>query len=96
MTRQAVGDYYSTIVHTGQGRPPEDLWRGSCLDPVGVKIMDYYLAGRSGGVEMARRMCNSCPVIAECGAWVARAEKPAGKWDGMYAAMTPSERKQQA
>ena len=42
----------------------------------------------------ARKICGSCPVTAECLAFVLPFEKATGRRDGMWGGLTPRERDQ--
>ena len=92
MTRLPAGEVYANTVNPRQGIPPEQLRFGACMGAAGIMIMDAYRAGRRGSADSARALCRSCSVIEICGDWILRAEKPAGSWGGVYAAMTPADR----
>lgn len=91
---------YIANVSSGQGRPPAELINAACRTVAGIAIMDRYFDALMGDGSIARvaarKLCASCLVRDECDAWITRAENPAGAWHGMYAGLTPSERRHRA
>ena len=73
---------------------------GSCRSDTGRHIMDRFfdapMGDKSTAKDKARRLCGGCSVLAECDEWITRAEYPAGAWHGMFAALTPLERRRRA
>lgn len=71
-----------------------DLSGGNCTKAWGIATMDAYDEAPNQGErrERAKAMCVTCPLLAECGAWITAAESPAGSWGGIYAGQTSSER----
>jgi hypothetical protein len=49
----------------------------------------------SGEILAARDICAACPITTRraCAGWVLANESPPGSWYGMYAGMTPRERR---
>jgi len=94
--RTTVPVYISSVT-AGQGIPPAELIGGACRTPQGVAIMDKYMDAPMGDKSVAsknaRSLCRRCQVLAACEAWIMRAESSPGAWHGMYAGMTPKERK---
>jgi Transcription factor WhiB len=72
-----------------------DLSKGSCRKPWGRPLLDAAAAVqyRGDATRSAQFMCSRCPVRKRCGEWVAQAEDPAGSWGGIYAGMTPHQRR---
>lgn len=77
---------------------PPDFTEAACRTPRGVMIMDAYMDApqSEGSVAAARGVCEACPLNATCRAWVIADERPAGSWGGMYAGMTPRNRRDRA
>lgn len=77
---------------------PPDFTDAECRTPRGVVTMDAYMDApqSEGSVAAARAVCKACPLNAACRAWVIAGERPAGSWGGMYAGMTPQNRRDRA
>lgn len=74
-----------------------DLTGGLCTTPKGQKIAQggFNTSDWPSGVaarDNAVALCLKCPRRSDCGAWVDSQEKPAGKWQGVYAGYTQQER----
>lgn len=74
---------------------PDSMRQGGCVKPYGVKTMDRYQDRPNDGatVAEAKALCDSCPAWDDCLMYIRNAERPAGTWHGMYAGMTPAERR---
>lgn len=75
------------------GRVP-DLSAGLCRSESGRKIMEGGLVEQlTLGAErrrvLAKQLCERCPLLAECRAWVLRDERPVGSWGGVYGGLDP-------
>ena len=72
-----------------------DMSDGTCASEFGRRIMDDVIDGRgTRGVAAAKDLCSFCPIkYTKCGPYVRKAEQPAGSWAGVWAGMTPNDRK---
>lgn len=72
-----------------------DLEKGACRTAWGLKIADRMLDRPSAqATQQHRDMCSYCPVLLRCEEYVLAAEKPAGSWAGVWAGMSPRERRE--
>lgn len=71
-----------------------DLSRGLCTatKPGREAAMAVFDVGRPESIARMRRICDHCPILADCDRWVTANESPAGSWRGMYAGKTARER----
>lgn len=74
---------------------PPDFTKAECRTPWGVMAMDGYVDSpqSDGRMTAARGVCKVCPLNTTCRTWVIAEERPAGSWGGMYAGMTPQNRR---
>lgn len=86
------------------GRPAGALVLGRCASPEGRALMDQIVDTPGGGTSDHRmrrfrmQMCDRCPFAAKqaCAQYVTENEWPAGSWLGMYAGMSPGQRRARA
>lgn len=76
----------------------KSLDNGRCRRSDGLIAMDDYISApqNAGNTQRAREVCYACPVMRQCEEYIRLAEPRAGEWAGMYAAMTPRDRKERA
>lgn len=82
------------------GRPRVDLSGGTCQTPYGAALVRHYqetAGARQTNVRKAIRfMCRRCKVAEACRDYVETYEDPAGSWGGVWAGLTPHERRKRA
>lgn len=71
-----------------------DMRGSACRTAAGMHVMDAYADNPQSGIleRRARRLCDGCPALAACSAWVKAVEAPRGSWQGIVAGMTRTER----
>jgi len=91
--RRTVPEY---VLNVG-GKSAPDLTGARCRTERGRLLLDEAFKSNDqrtpGALDVARSVCDSCPVRLPCGEWALRDEKPAGSWGGMYGGMTASQRR---
>ena len=96
--RNAILNNLAAMSATRRGVETPDLAAGECRTLRGMVTMDNYVdwPQSEGRVGAARGVCGACRLSVACEAWVIAAEQPAGSWGGMYAGMTPQNRRDRA
>jgi hypothetical protein len=69
---------------------PEPI-RGICVEPQKRQVMDAAYDG-AHGYPAAKEVCERCPVIEQCRAYILAAESTPGNWGGVWGGLTPRER----
>lgn len=70
-----------------------DLPGALCRKPDNMKVFDATYHKGTPCHKDASNICGKCPAKPECGKWVLENETPTGSWGGVWAGMTPGERK---
>jgi Transcription factor WhiB len=63
-----------------------------CTTTGGRTLMDALAEQSEGAAAAVKKMCETCPALAQCASWILEAEQPGGSWGGYYAGMTRAER----
>jgi hypothetical protein len=63
----------------------------ACRTKSNRDIVDAAFDGQAGYSPM-KKICDGCPIVEGCRAYVSAAESPAGSWGGVWGGMTPRER----
>ncbi len=74
---------------------PESMRNGACTTPDGFWVMDAYQdrPNEAAIAEHARALCFSCPAKGDCLQYIVDVEQPPGTWAGMYAGLSPAQRR---
>lgn len=75
-----------------------DFTTGLCTIGDGVKIARDAISVEPSkrairARRTAREMCEACPLLAECRAWVMEQEDPPGSWGGVWGGLDPWNRR---
>lgn len=75
-----------------------DFSRGLCARPENLSIADMGLSDQAThrGIErrqIAKDLCEACPLKRRCQDWVTTQESPAGSWGGVWGGLDPWNRR---